>query len=47
VRGVGRRWAQDDALARAALRNLLAQLRARTGAPEALAWLEEGVLAEP
>lgn len=47
VRAVGRRWAQDDALARAALRILLAELRARPGAPEALAWLEEGVLAEP
>jgi hypothetical protein len=47
VRAVGRRWSRDDALARAALRTLLAQLRARPGAPDALAWLEEGVLAEP
>jgi len=47
VRGVGQRWARDDALARAALRNLLAQMRARPGAPEGLTWLEEGVLAEP
>jgi hypothetical protein len=47
VRAVGRRWAQEDARARAALRPILAALRARPGAPEALAWLEEGVLAEP
>jgi hypothetical protein len=47
VRAVGRRWAQDDALGRAALRTLLSELRARAEAPEALAWLEEGVLAEP
>lgn len=47
VRAVGRRWAQEDALARAALRSLLAELRARPGVPLALAWLEEGVLAEP
>jgi hypothetical protein len=45
VRAVGRRWAQEDALARAALRTLLAELRARPAAPEALTWLEEGVLA--
>jgi hypothetical protein len=47
VRAVGRRWARDDALARAALRTLLAELRSRAGAPDGLAWLEEGVLAEP
>lgn len=46
VRNVGKRWAQEDALARAALRILLAELRTRAGAPRALAWLEEGVLAE-
>src|SRR5262249_21776399 len=45
VRAVGRAWAAD-ALARAALRTLLADLRGRPGAPEALAWLEEGVAAE-
>jgi hypothetical protein len=47
VRDVGHRWAQEDALARGALRSLLAKMRARPGAPEALAWLEEGVLSEP
>lgn len=47
VRDVGERWARDDALARAALKALLAELRARPGVPPALAWLEEGVLAEP
>lgn len=47
VRAVGRRWALEDALARASLRKLLAELRARPVAPAALAWLEEGVLAEP
>ncbi len=47
VRAVGLRWARDDALARAALKALLAELRARPGAPAGLAWLEEGVLAEP
>lgn len=46
VRAVGRGWA-EDALARSALRALLADLRARTEAPPALRWLEEGVLAEP
>jgi hypothetical protein len=47
VRAVGRRWAEEDALARSALRALLAELRARPGAPEGLAWLEEGVLSAP
>lgn len=47
VRAVGRRWAADDFLARAELPRLLSELRARSGAPPALAWLEEGVLAEP
>jgi hypothetical protein len=47
VRGVARRWVEDDALARPALKALLAELRARPGAPLALAWLEEGVRAGP
>ena len=47
VVAVGRRWAQDDPLARAALRALLPEMRTRPGAPAALSWLEEGVLAEP
>lgn len=47
VRAVGLRWARDDALARSALKTLLADLRARTGAPEGLAWLEAGVQSEP
>lgn len=47
VRAVGRRWAKEDARARAELRTLLAELRVRPAAPLALAWLEEGVLAEP
>lgn len=47
VRAVGRRWAEADALARSALRALLADLRARPGSHQALAWLEEGVLAAP
>jgi hypothetical protein len=46
VRAVGRVWA-EDALARSALRGLLQELRARPEAPQGLAWLEEGVLAEP
>src|SRR5262245_36254443 len=47
VHDVGQRWAQGDALARATLRELLTRMRKRPGAPEALAWLEEGGLAEP
>jgi sulfatase-modifying factor enzyme 1 len=47
VRAVGRRWAQDDDRAQAALKSLLADLRARPGAPAGLAWLEQGVLAGP
>src|SRR5262249_55473834 len=46
VRGVGRRWAESTALARDALRRLLAELRARPAAPPALAWLEEGAAAQ-
>jgi len=47
VRAVGRRWAEEDALARSSLRALLVELRARPGAQQGLAWLEEGVLAAP
>ena len=47
VRAVGQRWARDDALGRAALKTLLVELRARPEAPAGLAWLEEGVRAEP
>jgi hypothetical protein len=39
---IGQRWSQDDS-ARQALRALLADLRARPGAPYQLAWLEQGV----
>jgi hypothetical protein len=42
VRAVGHEWGRDE-LARAHLRALLAELRARPGAPAALAWLEEGL----
>ena len=47
VRSVGRRWAQEDALARAELVELLKRMRKEAAAPAGLAWLEEGVLAEP
>ncbi len=47
VRAVGQRWAREDALARAALKSLLAELRARAGSAPGLGWLEEGVLTEP
>ncbi len=43
---VSRRWS-EDALAREALRALLAGLRSRPGAPGGLAWLEEGALGAP
>jgi formylglycine-generating enzyme required for sulfatase activity len=43
VRAVAARWA-EDALARSALRSLLAELRARSGAPPELAWLQEGLV---
>jgi len=46
VGAVGSRWA-EDALARDALRALLAELSRRPGAAPALAWLQEGVLAGP
>lgn len=42
VAAVGREWGRDE-VARAFLRFLLADLRARPGAPAALAWLEEGL----
>jgi hypothetical protein len=45
VRAVGRHWAAD-ALARSALKTLLARLRSQPGAAVALGWLEEGVLAD-
>ena len=47
VRAVGREWGRQDAVSRAALRQLLSELRSRPGAPVALGWLEEGVLTEP
>lgn len=45
VSAVGREWSKDDS-ARAALRALLADLRARPDAPPALAWLEQAVLSD-
>lgn len=47
VRAVARRWAENDALARAELRPLLASLSERPGAPRGLAWLAEGLQETP
>jgi hypothetical protein len=42
VRAVARRWVENDALARADLRALLARLAERPDPPRGLAWLAEG-----
>lgn len=47
VRAVARRWAENDALARAELRRLLASLAQRPAAPLGLTWLAEGLQATP
>ena len=43
VRAVARRWAENDALARAELRRLLAALAQRPLVPAGLTWLAEGL----
>jgi hypothetical protein len=47
VAAVARRWAENDALARAELRTLLAELGGRPGAPAGIEWLARGLSEGP